>query len=170
MPASGGTAGERPGRTLRLMGFLDKVKRAVGGPGAIEIETPASFRWDDGRLPVTVTLTNTTDAPVRVAEVRAKLSSERSKFSRKRTLDDEFTLGPGASEARFLEIPLHLDTSRSTMESAAAGAELPEWVGTAASRTMGPATTPRGKHELSVVVKLADSSRLSNGHATVTAQ
>lgn len=156
------------------MGFLDKVKRVVRGPVEIVVDAPQAFSWADGRVPVEVTLRNTTDAPLQVAEVRVELSSgqadDRSTFTRNVTLDQEFTLAPGASETRSVEVPLQIDTSRATMQSAVTEAGLPAWVGSAASAAMGPATMPHGKHQLAVVVKLAGSSRLSSASTSITAQ
>jgi hypothetical protein len=158
------------------MGFLDKVKRAVTGPIAIDIHAPESFAWTDGTLPVPVTLTNTTDENQQVAEVRAKLaapSSNGSKFTYKGILAEPFMLAPGEQASRVVEISLGGDTSPAALQAAAKEADLPDVpdvLASVLSRKMGSAPKRQGKHQLSVVVKLADSSRLSNVNATVHAR
>jgi hypothetical protein len=95
---------------------------------------------------------------------------ERSKFSRKLTLDEAFTLAPGATGTRSAELPLGVDTSAATMQEVAGAAGLPAGVGTAISASIGSAGTPVGRHRIEVVLKLAGSTRLANASTSITAQ
>lgn len=157
------------------MGLLDKVKRAVRGPVTIDITAPETFRWTDESLTVTAILANETDDPLVVAEVRFSLEiihsgndkGARSKLGR--TVSGPFGLDPGTTTERTAELPLSLDISKSMMEGAAVEAGLPDWVGGAMKSMSGEVPHRLGRHRVSVVVKLDDSSRLSSSSTTTTA-
>ena len=158
------------------MGFLEKVKRAVSGPISIEVDAADSFSWTDDTLPVPVTLTNGTDQTQQVAEVRAAIevaAKGDAKFTYKGVATEPFTLAPGERVERVVTIHLGADTSPASLQAGAAAAglpDVPDFLAKAMSRKMGPPPKPRGRLQISVVVKLADSSRLSNVHASIQAR
>ena len=159
------------------MGILDRIKRATYGPNVVERDGPYSFSWTDGTLAVPCTLTNGTDQAQEVVEVRAKLSAASAreggaKFAYRATLSEPFPLAPGERASRTLTIGLRADTSSSGLQAAAEGSGLPAvpdvWT-SALSGLVGAAPQHRGAHELSVVVKVSGSTRLSSGRAKVDA-
>jgi len=157
------------------MGFLDKVKRAVTGPVAISIAVPDTFRWTDEALTVVAQLTNDTDEPLIIAEVRFTLEAHPSgganstKSRLKLTVSGPFALDPGMTVDTTGEFPLTIDAGASTMKAAATDAGLPTWTGHAMKSVTGEIPRRSGRHKISVTVKLDGSARLSSGSTAVSA-
>ncbi|MEO6629332.1 MAG: hypothetical protein ABIP03_12280, partial [Aquihabitans sp.] len=110
------------------MGIFDKIKQAVGGPISIALSGPQTFTWADAVLPISATLTNNSDEPLAVAELRFTLElaaagsnakKNASKSTRKRMEPGGFTLGPGETVVRAVDFPLNTDTGVGAMKQAA---------------------------------------------------
>lgn len=160
------------------MGIFDKIKQAVGGPISIALIGPETFTWADAVLPISATLTNNSDEPLAVAELRFTLElaaagsnakKNAAKSTRKRMEPGGFTLGPGETVVRAVDFPLNTDTGVGAMKQAASDAGLPDWVGVGMKGVMGELPRHVGAHKVGLTVKLDGSARLSNATRTVRA-
>ena len=62
------------------MGFFDAIKKNFDAGGIkVKIDTPKSFKWSDGSIPVTVTLTGHKTEPRTVTNLRFTLEQEHER-------------------------------------------------------------------------------------------
>lgn len=117
------------------MGFFDKLKRAFDTGGIdVEISVPDTFRWSDGTLPVSVTLTGNDEEPRTVTELELWLreDDDDSRTSRGRHQDGvkmthagPIELGVGETINLDIEFPLSVSGA---VEEMSGGEEAPGWL------------------------------------------
>ncbi|MHA6670368.1 hypothetical protein ACX3O0_16025 [Homoserinimonas sp. A447] len=134
------------------MGFFDGLKKAfdTGGIG-LRLELPKAFRWSDGTLPITVTLTGHKEEPRTVTEFEVWLREDdddsQSRMRGKRegvrmTVHGPFELAP--LEERSVEVPFALTAAAGVAN--VSGGEAPAWLkavsGAATALTEATRDTP----------------------------
>jgi hypothetical protein len=107
------------------LGFFDSIKKAFDAGGIkVRLETPNSFKWSDGSIPVTVKLTGHKTEPRTVTNLRFTLAEEREDSSGETTSISRRNQGASVSVDRSESIelqPLQEDTIDFAMPLATGG-------------------------------------------------
>ncbi len=121
----------------RDMGLFDSIKKAFDSGGiAVDVDAPKTFRWADGTLPVTVTITGDDEHPRTVTAIELELAEEPSGTAEERsaarrhnggikqTFEQSLVLGAG--ETATVELAFALNPV-AAIENASDEA-VPEWL------------------------------------------
>lgn len=123
------------------MGLLDRVKKAFDTGGiTTELHTPDAFRWQDGTLPVSVTLTGHETEPRTITSIEIRLrdaerdddnhsAREREREGIRFTYEETVVLQPGQSATIQVDFPL---TTSQIIDGVGATGQVPGWLATAA--------------------------------------
>jgi hypothetical protein len=152
------------------MGFLDSIKKAFNTGGIdVGLTVPKSFRWSDGTLPITVTLSGHEDEPRTVTELDLWLreddadSQQRTRGRRegvRMIVPGPWELAPG--EEKSVEVPFALTAAAGVGN--ASGEEAPAWLkavsGAATALTEATRDTPWYRFSVEVAVDGAGARKM----------
>ena len=121
----------------RDMGLFDSIKKAFDAGGiAVDVDAPKTFRWADGNLPVTVTITGDDEHPRTVTAIELELEEEpsgtaeernaarRNKRGIKQTFEQSLIIGAG--ETAIVELVFALNPVAAVGN--ASDKAVPEWL------------------------------------------